>query len=309
MCASIASAAASGVSPLAMKPHWHRMTLAIDLFDVLDGEGIPGRLQRYGILLAATLLDKARTRMQLCGRLVVEIGGRDLGPALPGGHGRLLFAYVAANRERPVPRDELKDAIWPDDPPPQADNALSSLLSRLRRVLGADVLVGRGEVRLVVPADAWVDLEAAEAAIHRAQSAVARRDWPAGWGPAVVALVIARRGFLSGHELAWVQERRRRLEQIRWEALECHAAVSLGLGGTELAAGEKTARELVAAAPYRERGHGLLMELLAARGNPAEALRIYETLRNRLRDELGATPSPALRVLQGQLLRAGEPVA
>jgi DNA-binding SARP family transcriptional activator len=44
------------------------------------------------------------------------------------------------------------------------------------------------------------------------------------------------------------------------------------------------------------------MQLLVARGNAAEALRVYETLRERLRDELGAAPAPELRELQQQLL-------
>ena len=52
-----------------------------------------------------------------------------------------------------------------------------------------------------------------------------------------------------------------------------------------------------------ERGHALLMEILSARGNGAEALLVYERLRQRLRDELGATPAPELRDLQERLLR------
>jgi DNA-binding SARP family transcriptional activator len=99
------------------------------------------------------------------------------------------------------------------------------------------------------------------------------------------------------------QEQRRRLEEIHVCALECYAAVALGVGGSELPPGERSARELAAIAPYRERGHALLMEILTARGNGAEALRIYEQLRQRLRDELGATPAPELRELQERLLR------
>jgi DNA-binding SARP family transcriptional activator len=75
------------------------------------------------------------------------------------------------------------------------------------------------------------------------------------------------------------------------------------VGGSELAPGERAARELIALAPYRERGHALLMQILVARGNGAEALRVYEQLRRRLRDELGASPAPELRELQEQLLR------
>jgi DNA-binding SARP family transcriptional activator len=249
-----------------------------------------------------------KTRIQLCGRLAVELAGRDVTPALHPGHARLLFTFLAANRERLAGRDELKEALWPGGQPAGADNALSALLSRLRRALGSEALEGRTDLRLVLPRDAWVDLEAAEEAIHRAESAVAREDWAAGWGPSVVALLIARRGFLGSEDAPWTLDRRRRLEEIRIGALECYAAVALGLGGSELATGEKAARELVATSPYRERGHGLLMALLSARGNPAEALRLYETLRARLREELGATPAPALRELQARLLRTGQVV-
>jgi DNA-binding SARP family transcriptional activator len=252
------------------------------------------------------LVQQAPTRIQLCGRLAIELAGRDVTATLPAGRGRLLFCFIAVNRERTVRRDELKEALWGGAQPAGADNTLSALLSRLRRALGDGVLAGRGEVRLVLPSDAWIDLEAAEEAIHRAETAVAREDWCAGWGPALVALLIGRRGFLGGEEASWAVERRRRLEEIRVAALECYAAVALGLAGAELAGGEKAARELVAASPYRERGHGLLMSLLTARGNPAEALRVYETLRKRLRDDLGATPAPALRDMQARLLRTGE---
>ena len=100
-----------------------------------------------------------------------------------------------------------------------------------------------------------------------------------------------------------MNEHRRRLEEIRLAAMEAYAAVALGVGGSELPPGERVARELVAAAPYNEPAHGLLMEILAARGKLAEALRVYEGLRVRLREELGATPAPELRELQERLLR------
>jgi DNA-binding SARP family transcriptional activator len=117
------------------------------------------------------------------------------------------------------------------------------------------------------------------------------------WGPSLVALFTARRGFLPGEDLPWAEEHRRRLEEIRSASLECYAAVALGVGGTELAPGERVAREHVAIEPYRERAHALLMQILVARGNAAEALRVYEALRTRLRDDLGASPAPELRAL------------
>jgi DNA-binding SARP family transcriptional activator len=262
-----------------------------------------GGLHASGILLAPTLAENSATRIQLCGRLAVELAGRDLTPDLPGGQARVLFTYLTINRAQPARREELIEALWPWRAPAGADGALSALLSRLRSALGGEVLGGRGEVQLLLPQDAWIDLEAAEEAIHRAEAAVAQQDWARGWGPSLVALFTARRGFLAGEDLPWAQEHRERLEEMRICALECYAAVALGVGGSELAPGERVARELVAVAPYRERGHELLMEILVARGNAAEALRVYEQLRTRLRDELGATPGPELRELQERLLR------
>jgi len=249
------------------------------------------------------LANNPPTRIQICGRLAVELAGRELTPKLPSGQARVLFTFLTVTRALPSRREELIEALWPSRAPAGADTALSALLSRLRSVLGSGVLCGRGEIHLELPHDTWIDLETTEEAIHRAEAAVAQKDWARGWGPSLVALFTARRGFLPGEDLPWAAEHRRRLEEIRVSALECYAAVALGVGGSELAPGERCARELVGLAPYRERGHALLMEILTARGNAAEALRIYDTLRQRLRDDLGATPAPELRELQARLLR------
>ncbi len=249
------------------------------------------------------MADNPSTRIQLCGPLAVELAGRDLTRKLPGGQARVLFTYLTVARALPSRRGELIEALWPWRAPAGADTALSALLSRLRSVLGSGVVCGRGEIHLRLPDDTWIDLEAAVEAIHRAEAAVAQEDWARGWGPSLVALFTARRGFLAGQDLPWAEEHRRRLEEIRVCALECYAAVALGVGGSELPPGERVARELVAIAPYQERGHALLMKILTARGNSAEALRTYEQLRQRLRDDLGATPAPELRELQERLLR------
>jgi DNA-binding SARP family transcriptional activator len=154
------------------------------------------------------------TRLQLCGRLVVRIDGRRVEGELPGRQGRLLLVYLAVNRRRVIRRDELFEAIWPDRLPGAAESALSALLSKLRRLLGADILPGRGDVRLELPSGAFVDLEAAGEAIHRAEAAVRRHAWTEAWGPARVALHTASRGFLPGEDAAWIEEERRRLEDI-----------------------------------------------------------------------------------------------
>ena len=176
------------------------------------------------------MADKAPTRIQLCGRLAVELAGRELTAKLPGGQARVLFTYLVLHRALPARRDELVEALWPWRAPAGADASLSALLSRLRTVIGGEVLSGGTEVTLRLPAAAWIDIEAAQEAIHRAESAVAQGDWARGWGPSLIALFTARRGLLPGEDLPWAEEHRRRLEEIRCSALECYAAVALGSG-------------------------------------------------------------------------------
>jgi predicted ATPase len=67
---------------------------------------------------------------------------------------------------------------------------------------------------------------------------------------------------------------------------------------------ERRARELIEREPYRESGYGLLMEAHVARGNVAEALRVYDELRRLLREELGLTPAPGVTAMASRLLEA-----
>lgn len=243
------------------------------------------------------------TRLQLCGRLVLRWLGRRIEDELPGRQGRWLFAYLAAHRRRPALRSELLEALWPGRVPAAADTALSALLTKLRGVVGADAVAGKHELRLLLPVGARLDIEAAHEALHRAESAVAQRDWVAAWGPARVALHIAVRGFLPGCAAPWAGSLRDGLADALLRAHECVAACGIGLGGTELASAQRSARALVQLAPYRESGWRLLMQVLAAEGNAAEALLAYERLRRLLREELGALPAPQTEALHRRLLQ------
>jgi DNA-binding SARP family transcriptional activator len=242
------------------------------------------------------------TKIQLCGRLVVRLGARRVEDSLPGAKGRLLLAYLVLNRLRRVDRDELMIAVYGDDAAPDHQPRLSVLLSKLRRVVGPELLAGRSEIELVLSPDAFVDVEAALEALHRAEYHVANGEWAEAWGPAGIAYHVASRPLLQGHDLSWLDEWRRRLDDVRLRGLECFAAARLGLGGPTLPQAETCGRRLIELAPYRETGHRILMEALERRGNVAEALLVYDRLRVLLRDELGIAPSPAVQSVYRRLL-------
>jgi DNA-binding SARP family transcriptional activator len=244
----------------------------------------------------------APARIQLCGQFAIELDGTRVEGRLPGRQGEVVFAYLVVHRTRSVGRQELIDILWPNHADERTDSSLSALVSKLRRGLGHDLLGGRSSLQLRLPAGSWVDLEAAMEAIHRAESALHREDWPGAWAAARVTLHIARRPFLPAADLPWPAEVRRRLSDLYVRSLEATARAGLAIGGSELDTARRSARSLVEEAPYRESGYRLLMETLARQDNVAEALRVYEQLRRRLRDELGTAPSTSTQELHRRLL-------
>jgi DNA-binding SARP family transcriptional activator len=240
--------------------------------------------------------------VQLCGRVVVRSEGAELAGQLPGAQGRIAFAWLVCNRHRAAQREELVTAIWGEDLPPASGQAMRALLSKLRSVLGRDSLPVDGPLRLRLAVDAHVDVEVAARAIHDAESGVARQQWERAWIASQVAMNVARRSFLTGHDGAWVEERRREHAAVYTRALATLAAAALQLGETELLAAERAAHELVAAEPLSEGATALLMRALDARGEWPAALLAYDEFRVRLREALGVAPGPQLLALHSALV-------
>jgi DNA-binding SARP family transcriptional activator len=243
-----------------------------------------------------------RARVQLCGRLAISVDGRRVEAELPGRQGRMLFAFLATRPTRTATRDELIDAIWAGDLPSAPELALSALLSKLRRTLGDEAVLGRGEVALAPARETWVDVECARNSIHRAESLISAARWWDAYGSAVTARYISERTFLRSEAAPWIDAVRAELEEIHARATECDARIGLAVGGHEGPVALRSARRLIELEPYRESGYRLLMEALEREGNVAEAMRVYDSLRSRLREELGTAPSAEVQAVYERLL-------
>ena len=240
---------------------------------------------------------KTPLRLYLTGRLTAEAGGRRFDERrLPGRQGRRALVYLALERARPVPIDELADAVWGTSTPSGAwETALSAIVSKLRAALRAldtrcAVTTAAGCYQLALPPDAWVDVEAARRALDEAEGHTRAGRFRDAWGPANVAASIAARPLLGGVDGQWIARARTTLRETRVRALECLAAVASANAEHPLAA--QLAREVVELEPFRETGWQRLMRALAAAGNRAEAVRAYTRCKKLLADELGVAPSP-----------------
>jgi SARP family transcriptional regulator, regulator of embCAB operon len=249
-------------------------------------------------------------RIYLTGRVLVEDNGAILldERRLMGRQGRLTFAFLAYERLRVVSRDELADELWPGAVPPSWERSLSALISKLRALLAEAGLTGValdgsfGHYRLSLPADAWIDVEAAGEAIDHAESALRGKELPEARGWALVAYQVSRRSFLMGEEGPWATLKRSGLRDVLVRAHECLSEPSIWQAEPEYAV--KHAREAVALEPFRETGYQLLMRAHAAVGNRAEALRVYERCRSLLSEELGVPPSSQTEAVYLDILRS-----
>jgi SARP family transcriptional regulator, regulator of embCAB operon len=247
-------------------------------------------------------------RVFLAGRVAVEADGHVIGEArFPGRQGRLLFAYLVAEQGRPVPRDELAEALWGTAPPATWQKALTVIASKLRNVLadaGVDptnALTGAfGCYRLELPEGTWVDVIAAAAAAQTAEEALAAGELQKARAQATLAASLAQQPLLPGDDGSWLDEKRRELAELRVRALRTLADACLDLGDASEAV--KWAEQVTALEPFRETGYRRLMEAHVAAGNRAEALRVYERCRRLLAEELGTYPSPETESIYRSLL-------
>ena len=207
-----------------------------------------------------------------------------------------LLAYLATARPSGFHnREALVELLWTDVDRERARATLRSTLRALRRMLGAGVVVNRGddEVRIdpeMLQCDVWVF-----------ESDCARGDHCA-------ALDRYRGDLLPGFHLRNAPEFESWLAGERLRLRELATAAACALSHRRQAAGDhksalSTARRGLALDPCDEPLVRLTMELLDGQGDRTGALRAYQELDTLLRREYDVEPSPETRALRDNLAR------
>jgi DNA-binding SARP family transcriptional activator/tetratricopeptide (TPR) repeat protein len=254
--------------------------------------------------------DPAAIKIMLLGRFAVEHDSQELALGSFGGRlARRLLRLLALRRGTLVPKDLIADALWPEDPPADPAGNIEVLVSRIRRVLGDRTLIrtGPGGYLLAEGGRCRVDAEEFLAAVQAGRAALAGRPGEA-LASFRAALDIWRGEPLPEDTYAdWAQADRRRLSLGYLEALDGAATAVLDSPGAAAAAEAATwARQALAAEPLRESSVLLLVRALAAAGDPAGALAVFDEYRGRLAAETGLEPTPQAREICQHVL-AGQP--
>ncbi|MFG2226558.1 BTAD domain-containing putative transcriptional regulator [Streptomyces sp. NPDC048644] len=248
----------------------------------------------------------ARLRITLLGAFQLSRG--DTALPVPGARLQALVVRLALAGGHAVEQRGLIDAIWADDPPADPAHALQALVSRLRRSLGSASGVAQfaGGYRLAVEA---ADVDALRFEQLAAEGRDRLRDGDPQAAAAVLGAAVALWGDRPGAEPAVVAAVApavaTRLAHASIEAVADLADAELALGRADEAAARLAA--LLAEHPVHERAAALLMDALAAQGRQADALALYERVRERLADVLGTDPGAALSERHLRLLRAERP--
>ncbi|MFC7496062.1 MULTISPECIES: BTAD domain-containing putative transcriptional regulator [unclassified Nocardioides] len=226
--------------------------------------------------------DELPLRICLLGPLELRVDGTAVD--VPGAQRRALLALLALADGRPVSTDRLVDALWPDDPPARADQALYNHVSRLRGHLRPH------EQRLQRAAGGYLlRLEQDEldvAAVRRLSASGDTESALALWrGPALEDL----RGS-PVFEVDCVA-----LDELQLRLVDDLLEHRIDAGDRSVTSDASAA---AARAPLRERTALLLVRALATEGRTAEAMAASAAYRRRLAEETGLDPGADLAALE-----------
>ncbi|MET9227222.1 BTAD domain-containing putative transcriptional regulator [Lentzea sp. NPDC003310] len=245
-------------------------------------------------------MDGGRPRFAVLGTIEARAGDKalDLGPAMQ----RKVLAVLMVNAGQAVSSSQIVESVWHDAPPHNALNTLYTYIARLRKVDGLEITRHPCGYLLDVEPES-VDLQRFRALLRRA------RDLPDDSAGDLIreALGLWRGEPFDDADTPWFLQQRAVLAGERFAARLRYLGIALGRGEH----GELVP-ELLALAdehPLDEKVAWLLLLALYRGGRQAEALRHYEDLRVRLREELGTDPSPELRLLHRQMLVGDVPTA
>ena len=242
-------------------------------------------------------------RIRLFGPGVAQAHPSEAPLPFGGPRQRALLTALALRPGRPVPVPDLVAALWGDDPPKTAHNALQVHISGLRHNL-APLGVGihrDGATYRLGCGIGDVDVPLFDALVTSGQSML--RGGNPGQARTLLerALSLASAPLLAGQDVAPVLEQERRVLTMRLRSARRDLVIAL-YQDEEPQRAVEIAQSLVAEDPLDEAAWARLMIAQYHAGHPHDALEAYLEARTTLLEQLGIEPSPQLATLHQEIL-------
>ncbi|RSM72541.1 transcriptional regulator [Actinoplanes sp. ATCC 53533] len=247
-------------------------------------------------------MDGDGLRVQILGPLRLWRDGVELDAGPP--QQAYLLAVLLTRAGQPISTSELIDLVWGDDVPASAVNILQKYVGSLRRLLEPTVparesgtyLQRRGSGYLFVAEPGVLDVvrfrQLVEAGRSHRQPGVALDHYVRAlglWhGPAGDGLAARSSADFTALNIEFLGA--------------CVAAAELAVAQGRPDLVLPALQRAAGMAPLDERVQAALVTVLAAAGQQATALSVFQTVRARLVDELGIDPGPALSSAHRRLL-------
>jgi DNA-binding SARP family transcriptional activator/predicted ATPase/tetratricopeptide (TPR) repeat protein len=207
-----------------------------------------------------------------------------------------LLVYLACQPETVHRREHLMTLLWPGLPQKSAQANLRQTLYLLRQAIPTVNETKEGEQVPLLLADRQT-VQVNPDATYDLDLLVFEKRINEGDAGREAAVALYRGDFLCDFYLPdsaafeeWTLARREELRRMALEALESLAGEAMSAGAYQTAAAY--AHRQIALDGLRESAHGQLMEALARDGRRSEALAVYESLVEKLFEELAMEPSP-----------------
>jgi TolB-like protein len=193
------------------------------------------------------------------------------------------LAFLALSPGVSCPRDKLASLLWSDHGEAQARDSLKHSLTRIRQSLAAAkpiaIVADRQTVRLEA-GDLAIDVAHFESLVRETTPDARERASALCPGDLLDGITVRDSGFAD-----WLSSERQRLRRLLEEALTSLLAPPL-----PIATRERAARRLLTLDPLLESAARALMQIHVERGEAPQAVKLFETLRDRLHAELGVKP-------------------
>ena len=196
-----------------------------------------------------------------------------------------FLAYLALSA-KPVPREQLTTLLWGSHFEEQARQNFRQALARLRKTIGTDALIASDQTVHLSPEAVVTDVRELETLVRAGSPDQLRR-----------AITLLDGDLLAGIEVKdvawdeWLSGERRRIGNITCNVLERLGRIELDQ--SRAAEALRLAEDCIRRDIFREDAHRLAIQAFVSLGRRSEALKHYQHLAERLKQELGTSPESA----------------